>query len=520
MPFSDVPRGAFFFDAVAWAYENGITTGIAGTDRFNPGGDVTRGQFVTFLYRLEGEPSVGGGSRFNDVTNRGRFYFNAVAWASSSEITTGYRDGTFRPNNPITREEMTVMMYRYANYRNADLTFTPVAFNRFTDRRTVSWWAVNAMQWATHHEVITGSNGRLSPRNNTTRGQMVTVLHRAVIGGVLDEVYNYVNPLTGLPSRTDIAGFRPVAVSIGNNSAALPTMAINGISQADIIYEVLVEDDYTRFIAIYQDFSNVGVVGSIRSVRPYTLDITESFDAMVIHAHGTPFARDEIERREITNFDGRAGNRQRMFVRNRYRIPRHPVGEYYSITTSGELAMLSLRPRHGIRYTHREGFEQELRFTDNPIPSGGNRARTVEITFPASRNKVSSFTFLPQEDLYIMRQAMSHSSPIGSLRDANNNVPVSFANLLILRMDVAPSEDPRDIRGDNYDDRHARLAIDTVGEGTGYFVSHGRFVTINWSRECEDSQFVYTFEDGSPVELGIGKTYIGIVPMDVSVSIR
>lgn len=505
VPFTDVPRGAWFRDSVVWAYTNNI---VAGTSRttFSPNANVTRGQFVTFLYRIEGTPPVDNTPRFNDV-NPSRYYSRAVNWAAANGIVFGIGGGSnFVPGRSITREEMAVILFRYASFVGADLTSSASAFNGFPDRDAVSPWARVAMQWATHHGLIVGSNGRLMPLDNTTRGQSVTILHRADRRGLLDGsldagAFNYINPLTGLGSARNISANRPVAVSIGN-AGGMPINASNGISQADIVYEFLVENGNTRLLAIYQDFTDVGLVGSIRSVRPYTLDIADAYDALLFHAGATTRALEDIIRRNITNFNEVQGPRWGMFSRNQHRIPGHTVHFYHSAVTSGPEATRWF-PAYRVRLTHRDN-DFGLSFTDNPVPSGGSRAHDVELRF--SSHKTSTFTFNERQNRY-------HMSQFGSrFTDANNNAPVAFTNLLILRMSVTALGDDRDIP--------ERLAINTVGSGTGYFVNNGRWIPINWSRASESSPFMYTLADGSGLELGRGRTYIGIIPTNESVSFR
>lgn len=504
LPFRDVPQGAWFYNSVVWAYTRNITSGTSNTT-FSPNATVTRGQFITFLYRIEGTPPVDNTPRFNDV-RPSQYYFRAVNWAAANGIVFGIGDGSnFAPGRHITREEMAVILFRYASFVGADLTSSASTFDSFPDRNTTSTWARVAMQWATHHGVIVGSNGRLLPRDDATRGQSVTILHRADRSGLLDgslgvSTFNYINPLTGLGSARNISENRPVAVSIGN-AEGMPTNASNGISQADIVYEFLVENGDTRLLALYQDFTDVGLVGSIRSARPYTLDIVDAYDALFLHAGATTSALEEIIRRNITNFNETQGPRWGMFSRNQHRIPGHTVHFYHSAVTSGPEATRWF-PAYKVNLVHRNN-NFGLSFTDNPVTSVGDRAHSVELRF--SSHKTSTFTFNERQNRY-------HMSQFGSrFTDANNNASVAFTNLLILQMSVRALGEPRDIP--------ERLAIDTVGEGTGYFVNNGRRVPINWSRENESSPFVYTLADGSNLELGRGKTYIGIIPAETYVGI-
>ena len=304
----------------------------------------------------------------------------------------------------------------------------------------------------------------------------------------------FVNPLTGMSTVNDVSRNRPVAVSVSNQRGALPTNATNGISQADIVYEMLVEGGITRFVALYQDFSNVGVVGSIRSARHYIVEIAEAYDAMFLHAGGSPLAFEEIENRDITSFDEVRGIRNQIFTRDINRIPGHTVLQYHSATTSGARFMHWL-PVYDIRTTHNNSFRQALHFTNNPIPNGA-RAHEVGIEFSAVKD--SLFVYEESQNLYYMAQFDSFFT------DANNNAPVTFSNLLILEIPIS------DLVG--HGEGAGRQDMSTVGSGKGYLVSAGRYERINWFRADKSSQFVYTFENGREIEINHGKTYIGLVP--------
>jgi len=312
----------------------------------------------------------------------------------------------------------------------------------------------------------------------------------------------FINPLTGMSTINDVSRNRPVAISVSNQRGALPTNATNGISQADIVYEMLVEGGITRFVAIYQDFSNVGVVGSIRSARHYMVEIAEAYDAMFLHAGGSPLGFEEIDNRGITNFDEVRGIRNQIFTRDENRIPGHTVLQYHSAVTSGA-AFTHWLPMYNVRTTHHNNFRQALHFTNNPIPNGA-RAHEVGIEFSAVKD--SLFVYEESQNLYYMAQFSSFFT------DANNNAPVTFSNILILEVPVT------DLVG--HGEGAGRQDMSTVGSGRGYLVSGGRYVRINWFRADKSSQFVYTFEDGREIELGLGKTYIGLVPPDANFVIQ
>jgi N-acetyl-anhydromuramyl-L-alanine amidase AmpD len=180
MPFVDVPPGAWFYDAVEWAYIHGLAQGTSPTT-FSPNANITRGQFVTFLYRLEAEPPVDDSIRFNDVANPAQYFFNAVNWAFANGIVTGIGDGLFAPHRNITREEMAVILFRFARLYNEDTTAPATALFHFPDRNNVSGFALEGVRWAANRGILRGDNlRRLNPRANATRAEAITVIQRYI----------------------------------------------------------------------------------------------------------------------------------------------------------------------------------------------------------------------------------------------------------------------------------------------------------------------------------------------------
>jgi len=174
--FPDVPQGSWFADYVSWAQLNGIVSGSNG--RFNPNNNMIRADFILVLYRLEGLPPRGPVRGYTDVSSS-HYAYDAIIWAQNMGIATG-SGGRFRPGDPMTREEMVTIMYRFTELKNGDTSRNSNAFNAFPDRGNVSSFAINPMHWATTHQVITGSNGQLLPLRNTTRAEVVAVLQRYV----------------------------------------------------------------------------------------------------------------------------------------------------------------------------------------------------------------------------------------------------------------------------------------------------------------------------------------------------
>lgn len=175
-PFTDVAEGAWYYDSIKYVYSNGMMVGTGDT-KFSPDTTTTRGMIVTILYRLEGEPAVSGTSSFNDVAS-GRWYANAVKWAAENEIVGGYGNGNFGPEDPISREQMAAILYRYAAFKGFDMTKT-ADLSKFTDSGKISDWAKAALSWANAEGLINGKGGGiLDPLGNATRAEVSAILYR------------------------------------------------------------------------------------------------------------------------------------------------------------------------------------------------------------------------------------------------------------------------------------------------------------------------------------------------------
>ena len=176
LPFLDVTKSDWFYEDVAYVYENGLMNGV-GEGLFGPNATTTRAMVVTILYRLEGEPAVTGDTPFTDLV-AGQYYLDAVAWASTNDIVNGVTSTTFAPNDPITREQMAAILYRYAQYKGMDTTDRG-NLGSFADGNTVSPYAVEAMAWANAEGLINGvENNRLNPTGQAFRSQVAAILHR------------------------------------------------------------------------------------------------------------------------------------------------------------------------------------------------------------------------------------------------------------------------------------------------------------------------------------------------------
>lgn len=167
--FEDVLPSDWFYDAVNYVYNRGLMQGVSET-RFDPYGTLTRAMVVTILYRLEGEPEAAP-SAFLDVA-AGQWYTDAIGWAAANEVVEGYDDERFGPMDPVTREQLAAILYRYAQYKGYDVTET-ADLAAYTDASSIHEYAVEAMGWAVALGAPTPlSENTLSPRENATRAQV------------------------------------------------------------------------------------------------------------------------------------------------------------------------------------------------------------------------------------------------------------------------------------------------------------------------------------------------------------
>ena len=176
LPFADVSSSDWFYNDVRYVYEKGIMDGT-GADRFSPNAPLTRAMIVTILYRMAGSPSVSGSSDFTDVA-AGKWFAKAVAWAAANGIVNGYGDSLFGPNDPVTREQLAAILYRYAVYGGMTAVTLEENLGSFADTAQLSAYAIQAMNWAVGQGLINGSGSNLVPKAQATRAQVAAIIHR------------------------------------------------------------------------------------------------------------------------------------------------------------------------------------------------------------------------------------------------------------------------------------------------------------------------------------------------------
>jgi len=178
MNFVDVPTYEWFYDDVYFAVSNGLFNGVA-EDTFSPGTSMTRAMLVTVLYRLESQPAVSGSSAFDDVA-ADQWYTDAVVWATGNGIINGLGNGKFGTDDPVTREQMAVILYRYAENCGYDTT-ARANLSGYTDAANISAYAQEAMSWANAMGLVNGRTATsLAPTGTATRAEVAAIFHRFV----------------------------------------------------------------------------------------------------------------------------------------------------------------------------------------------------------------------------------------------------------------------------------------------------------------------------------------------------
>ena len=172
--YSDVPAsGKWYSDAVYYATAKGYMAGT-GNNKFSPDATVTRGTIAQILYAAEEKPTVSGKSQFTDVGET-KWYSTAVKWAADKGLVSGYGNGKFGPEDRITREQMVAIMMQYSKMKGYDLTAN-ADLSKYPDQSKISKWAVNAVRWGVSHKIVSGTEKGIEPKGNATRGQIAVIL--------------------------------------------------------------------------------------------------------------------------------------------------------------------------------------------------------------------------------------------------------------------------------------------------------------------------------------------------------
>ena len=177
LPFYDVDPDSWYYSAVKYNYENGMIKGLDDS-RFAPDNKLTRSMLVTILHRMENNPKITTSSKFTDVQDTSKWYYNAVVWASEKKIVSGYKDGRFGPEDYISRQQLAVILYNYAKYKGKNVAKT-ADLSKFSDRNKISSWAEKEISWAVAVNVISGNkDGTLKPLGTANRAEAAAMLYK------------------------------------------------------------------------------------------------------------------------------------------------------------------------------------------------------------------------------------------------------------------------------------------------------------------------------------------------------
>ena len=300
--------------------------------------------------------------------------------------------------------------------------------------------------------------------------------------------FAYTNPLTGEGCETDIGQNRPVAIMLNNLKKALPQM---GVSQADIIFEIPAEGGITRMMAVFQDVSDVGTIGSVRSARDYYISLAKGMDALYLHAGGSPQAYTAIKNWSVTALDCVNGPYEgTLYWRDAAR--KKSAGYEHSVVTSGE-KITQLLPTYNLRLEHKDGYSYPMSFAENAAPVNGQQAD--EITIAYSTYKTGVFQYDGETGLYYVKE---YGAPYV---DGNTGEQVAVKNVLILQTDIYQ------IQGDEA----GRLSVRTTGTGKGKFACGGKITDITWSKSSHADPMTFRTLDGQELQFGVGSTYVNVI---------
>lgn len=294
-----------------------------------------------------------------------------------------------------------------------------------------------------------------------------------------------VNPLTG-EELEEVNDNRVIAVMINNQTEALPQC---GIGQADIIYEILAEGSTTRLMALFTDTADAGPIGPVRSLRAYYLNIMRGYDAICTSAGGSSEADNMVYNLGYDRMNGIAGNSASYFYRDNWRMNNR--GYEHSMFITGE-DLFNGSAAVGFRTAETEGMDYGLTFTEEMLTDGGD-ANQIVVHF-RSGGKTTTLTYSDETGCYTAFQKGA------DLIDGNTNEMVLFKNVVVLYANSYVM------------DSQAHLYVQTTGEGSGYYARDGKMIPITWSRADETSAYEYFDMEGNPIDFGVGKSYIAVLP--------
>lgn len=299
------------------------------------------------------------------------------------------------------------------------------------------------------------------------------------------------NPLTGevLDAPLDSRVF---GVTINNVPGAMP---MYGVSKADLFFEMFINSYATRGLALYADISEVKAVGSVRSLRHNFIDICQAYDAVVVHAGGDDQVLSKLPGSGVPNISVESEAADYYF-RDQDRLSAGYAWEH-TLFVKGE-ATKAYAEKKGIRVTGEEGRNYGLTFAEDGTPVGGEDATKITINLIHDGvTKKTGMTFDASVGMYKFSQYNK------TVRDASENCDIYFENVIVILCPVV--------------NQNVYHVAQLEGSGEGYFACNGKLVPIKWTHEKETDPFTFTYADGTPLDLGVGNSYVAIAPLTSTV---
>ena len=305
------------------------------------------------------------------------------------------------------------------------------------------------------------------------------------------EPYN-INPLTGLAMDKNMINARPVAVMINNLHSGQPLL---GVCDADIMYECPTEGGITRILAVFKDPSNVPAIGSVRSSRPYFIKIAKGLDAIYVHLGGSTLAYQILNSGFIDSIDL---IKEQFMWRDANR--RKNLGLEHSALTSGEKLREGIKAK-GFRTELEKNYKYPQAFSESSPVLAGTPANKVTAVF--SGYKSTTFTYDGKNQTYLISQFNAPQM------DDNIKKQNSMPNIILM-----------DISAQNIDNTEL-LSLDIIGNGSGKYISHGKYIDIKWKRLNDSSPFeFFSADEEKPLVMLPGQSYICLLAQWTHVDIE
>lgn len=306
------------------------------------------------------------------------------------------------------------------------------------------------------------------------------------------------NPLTG-ETLEETMETRFFAVTINNVQGAMP---MYGVSKADLFFEMFINDYATRGLALYADIREVSSVGSVRSLRFNFTDLAQIYDAVVVHASGSKYVLSDADEAGIDRLSAES-EKANYFYRDQSRISAGYAWEH-TLFIRGQETMDHAESK-GIRVTRDLERDFGLRFAEDGTPTDGEDASVIDIRLiHKGVPKKTKMTYDPDTGLYQFNQFNR------DMWDNSENQPVCFKNVIVMFCTVE-----NQVYG-----KTTYHVADLIGSGDGWFACGGKIIPIKWTHENMEDPIVFTHTDGTPLELGVGNSYIAFAPLESTVEYK